>query len=697
MKLVQPDDAPVAQKHPVADTHHGVTRIDDYAWLRDPDWRAVMRDPDALSADIRAYLEAENAYTESTLKPLDSLRDALFNEMKGRIKEEDSSVPAKDGPYYYYSRYTLGAQHPLFCRRDVNGQESLLLDGNREAEGESYFKLGDVEHAPTHRLLAWSADRNGSEYFHLRIRDLETGQDYAEEVRDISPGIVWDAFGTSFLYVRVDEEHRPSKVYRHAVGTPADTDTLIYAEDDPAFYVGLGKTQSGEWLTIDIHDHQTSEIHLIPAHAADTPPRVVEKRREGVEYDIEHDAPRNRFLILTNVEGAEDFRIMETSVSSPAQINWRDIISHRAGVLILAHIAYHDFYVRMEREDGLSRLVIKRFDSGAEHAVSFDEEAYDLGFSPGFEYETNLTRFTYNSMTTPAEIYDYDMTSGERILRKRQEVPSGHTPSNYVTRRIFALAGDGERVPISLLYSKSTALDGSAPCLLYGYGSYGISIPPSFSITALSLVDRGFVYAIAHIRGGKEKGYRWYANGKTLKKRNTFTDFIAAGEHLVREKFTSHGKIVAHGGSAGGMLMGAVANMAPALFNGILAEVPFVDVLSTILDASLPLTPPEWHEWGNPIESREAYDYIASYSPYDNVRPQAYPHLFALGGLTDPRVTYWEPAKWVAKLRATRTDNKLTLLRINMDAGHGGASGRFERLKEVALVYAFALAVSERA
>lgn len=696
MKLAAPTKAPIAEKRPHTEIHHGITRQDEYAWLRDPQWRDVMRDPNALSPDIRAYLEAENLYTEEVLTPLQPLRDTLFQEMKGRIKEEDASVPAKDGPYHYYSRYTLGAQHPLFCRNKTMGAEEILLDGNKEALGESYFKLGDVAHDPTHRWLAWSADRNGSEYFHLRIRDLASGQDLPDEVRDISPGIVWDAIGKSFLYVRVDEKHRPSRVFRHVVGTPSGEDQLIYAEEDAAFYVGLGKTQSGDWLLIDIHDHQTSELHLIPSDRPDAKPLLIAKRQEGIEYDFEHDAPRNRFLILTNRDGAEDFKIMETPVAAPGFEHWRDLISHRTGVLILAHAAFQDFYVRLERENGLSRLIIRHIASGEEHEVAFDEDAYDLSFSSGFEYETTFVRFTYNSMTTPAETYDYDMATRSRVLRKRQEIPSGHKASDYVTRRLFAPATDGELVPVSLLYRIDTPLDGSAPCLLYGYGSYGISIPASFSVTALSLVDRGFIYAIAHIRGGKEKGYRWYADGKVLHKRNTFTDFIAAGEYLAREKFTSRGHIVGHGGSAGGMLMGAVANMAPDLFKGIIAEVPFVDVLATILDASLPLTPPEWNEWGNPIESREAYDYIASYSPYDNVKPQAYPHLFALGGLTDPRVTYWEPAKWVAKLRASKTDKNLTLLRINMDAGHGGASGRFERLKEVALVYAFALAIAER-
>lgn len=699
MKLTPPATAPVASKRPQSDVHHGISRADDYAWLRDENWREVMRDPDVLDKDIRAYLEAENAYTETALAPVAELREVLFKEMKGRIKEDDSSVPSPDGAFAYYTRFVEGAQHPLFCRRprESEGQEEILLDANKEAEGEAYFRVGDVDHAPTHGLVAWSADRKGSEYFTVRLRDMATGKDLADEVPDTSPGIAWDATGASFLYTQVDEEHRPLKVFRHVVGTAAAEDKLVYEEEDEGFFVGVGKTQSGKWLVISSHDHQTSECRLIPADAPETAPLLVAPREEAVEYDIEHDEPRARFLILTNADEAEDFKIVEAPEEAPGRANWRDFVPHRPGTLLLHHTAYRGHHVRLERRDGLPRIAVRRLEDGAEHEIGFEEEAYDLNMGAGFEYDTTRLRFSYSSMTTPAEVYDYDMETRERTFRKRQEVPSGHNPADYVTRRIFARASDGETVPISLVHRKGLSLDGSAPCLLYGYGSYGISIPASFSTTCLSLVDRGFVYAIAHIRGGKEKGYRWYTDGKLLKKRNSFTDFIAAGEYLAKEGFTSRGNIVAHGGSAGGMLMGAVSNMAPDLFKGIVAEVPFVDVLATILDATLPLTPPEWNEWGNPIESKEAYDYMASYSPYDNVKAQSYPHLFALGGLTDPRVTYWEPAKWVAKLRELKTNDTITLLHINMDAGHGGASGRFERLKEVARVHAFALAVTEKA
>jgi oligopeptidase B len=441
-----------------------------------------------------------------------------------------------------------------------------------------------------------------------------------------------------------------------------------------------------------VHDHETAEVSLIDS-ADPSAPRLVTPREPEHDYSVDHH--NGRLIILTNSDGAEDYRIVEAPVDNPGRENWCEIEPHRPGRLILDVVAYRDFLVRLEREDGLPRIVVRRFDSGEEHAIAFAEEAYSLGISAGYENDTTTLRFTYSSMTTPAQVFDYDMSVRTRVLRKTQEIPSGHDPSRYVAQRVMAPARDGETVPISLVYRKETKLDGSAPLLLYGYGAYGMSMPAGFSTNALSLVDRGFIYAIAHVRGGKDKGYRWYKEGKREKKVNTFTDFIAAAEFLAREGFTARGRIVAHGGSAGGMLMGAVANMAPELFLGIIAEVPFVDVLTTMLDASLPLTPPEWPEWGNPIESEADYRTIAAYSPYDNVRTQIYPHILALAGLTDPRVTYWEPAKWVAKLRELATSDELILLRTNMEAGHAGASGRFERLKEVALAYAFALKIAQ--
>jgi oligopeptidase B len=618
--------------------------------------------------------------------------------MKARIKEDDTSVPAPDGPFEYQVGYVTGGQYPRLLRRErgaADGREAVLLDGNLEAEGKAYWQLGDSAHSHDHQRLAYSVDEKGSELFTIRVRDLSTGADLPDAVPDTSAGVVWARDGKTFFYVRLDANHRPLFVYRHTVGTPAESDVLVYEEKDAGFYVSVGSTQSGRFVLIEAHDHQTSEVYLIDAEQPAEPPRLVAGRRHGHEYGVEHHG--ERLYITTNSGDAEDFRIVAAPVATPGEANWHEVVPHEAGRLIIDTVLYCGHLVRLERKDGLPRIIARRLSDGVEHEIAFDEEAYSLGLAHGYEFDTSTIRFTYSSMTTPAEVYDYDMESRERTLRKRQEVPSGHNPADYVTRRIQAPAADGELVPVSLLYRRNTPLDGSAPVLLYGYGSYGIPMPASFSTTRLSLVDRGFIYAIAHIRGGKDKGYRWYTGGKAERKLNTFTDFIAAGEYLAAEGYTRRGNIVANGGSAGGMLMGAVANMAPDLFLGIIADVPFVDVLNTMLDATLPLTPPEWPEWGNPITSEADFRRILSYSPYENVEAKAYPHIFAQGGLTDPRVTYWEPAKWVARLRELNTSDNLVLLRINMEAGHGGASGRFEALKEVARDYAFALKITGRA
>jgi oligopeptidase B len=684
---------PVAQRKPVVSTHHGVTLTDDYAWLRADNWQDVMREPALLDADIRAYLEAENAYTQAALGSTAALQAELFQEMKGRLKPDDSTVPAPDGPFEYFANYVAGGQYPRLCRRARNSEgEHVLLDGNAEAEGKPYWDLGGKAHSPDHRLLAYSVDDKGSELYTIRIRDLETGRDLTDEIPDTRGEIVWANDSQTLLYIRLDANHRPLFVYRHRIGTPVSEDVLVYEEKDIGFYVGLDKTLSGKFLIVDAHDHQSNEVYLIDADKPDSPLVLVEKRVHGHEYQVDHHG--DRLIITTNSGGAEDFRICETPADKPGQANWREILAHKPGRLIIDVAVFKDHLVRLEREDSLPRIIVRALSDGAEHAIAFDEEAYALGMSEGYEFDTTTLRFTYSSMTTPAETYDYDMAKRTRVLRKRQEIPSGHNPADYVTRRLFAPAADGETVPVSILYRKGTPLDGSAPLFLYGYGSYGISIPASFSTTRLSLVDRGFIFAIAHIRGGKDKGYHWYTDGKLDKKLNTFTDFIASGEHLVAQGLTKRGRIVANGGSAGGMLMGVVANMAPDLFLGIIADVPFVDVLNTMLDKDLPLTPPEWPEWGNPIESAREFEIIRSYSPYDNVEAKAYPHIFAYGGLTDPRVTYWEPAKWIAKLRRLNTSDNLVLLKTNMEAGHGGASGRFEQLREMALDYAFALKIT---
>jgi len=688
--------APSAEKRPVTSTHFGVTRTDDYAWLRADNWQQVMREPAALAPDIRAYLEQENAWTEAAMADVSGLKEALVAEMRARIKEDDSSVPALDGPYAYGIRFAHGAEHPMLIRtaRD-GGEETVLLDANALAEGKAYFHLGGSSHSPDHRLLAWSSDEMGSEYFEIRIRDLQTGEDLPDRIPGTSGAPVWAADSRTLLYVWIDANHRPAKVFRHTIGTDPSEDVVVFEDANPAYFLGVGKTQSDRFIVIDSHDHETSEAHVLPADDPAGTPRLVAPRRAAEKYDV--DESGGLFYILTNAGDAEDFKIVTAPVATPGREHWRDLVPHQYGRLILDHTAYRNWLTRLEREGGLPRIVIRNLATGAEHRIAFDEEAYSLGMMGGYEFDTDALRFTYSSMTTPARVYDYDMATRQRVLRKEDEVPSGHDPADYVTRRLFATAADGELVPVSLLYRKDVALDGSAPLLLYGYGAYGITIPASFSTNRLSLVDRGFVYAIAHVRGGKDKGFHWYADGRREKKVNTFTDFVAVARYLAQERFTSVGRIVGWGGSAGGLLIGAVANMAPELFAGLVAEVPFVDVLDTMLDDTLPLTPPEWPEWGNPIVSEADFGAILSYSPYDNVTAREYPAILAMAGLTDPRVTYWEPAKWVAKLRAHTTGDRPILLKTNMDAGHGGAAGRFDRLQETAFATAFALKVAGKA
>ncbi|MCY0094312.1 S9 family peptidase [Hoeflea ulvae] len=685
--------APVAETRPLSDTRHGVTRTDDYAWMRDDNWQAMFKDPALLDPAIRTHLEAENAYQKAAMADTEALQKTLFAEMRGRIKEDDSSVPSPDGPWLYGVRFVTGGEQPKYFRipRD-GGEEQMMIDGDLEAEGKAYFRLAGAGHSPDHAATVWGYDDKGSEFFTLRVRDLATGKDRPDLIENTGGGAAWSADCTGFFYTAVDDNHRPNRIFYHRLGTAQDEDVLIHEEADSGFFMGVSDTRLNDFIMIGINDHETSECWVMPADDPSAKPRLVAARQTGVEYSLSEGG--DVFYILTNSAGAKDFKIMQAPVESPEPANWSEVVPHKPGRLILSVSAYRNHLVWMERENGLPRIVIHDRTSGEEHAIAFDEEAYSLGFQGSMEYDTDIVRFSYSSMTTPSELYDYNMTTRERTLLKRDEVPSGHNPADYVTRRVMAPTTDGEQVPVTLLFRRDTPLDGSAPCLLYGYGSYGIAIPASFNTSCLSLVDRGFVYAIAHIRGGKEKGFGWYEAGKRGNKTNTFTDFIAAARYLDAEKFTSHDRIVAQGGSAGGMLMGAVVNMAPDAFGAIIAAVPFVDVLNTMLDDTLPLTPPEWPEWGNPVVSPEDYQTIAGYSPYDNVTAQAYPPILAVAGLTDPRVTYWEPAKWVARLRALSTSQSPVLFKINMSAGHAGASGRFQRLEEVAYEYAFALKVT---
>ena len=592
-------EPPRAEKRPVEDTRHGVTRTDEYAWLRAANWQEVMRDPALLPDDIRAYLEAENAYQEAALADLKGLRETLFEEMKGRIKPDDSSVPVPDGPYAYQTRYEEGAEYPLIVRTRDGGGEEILLDGPKLAESHDYFSLGHAQHSPDHSRLAWDVDTNGSEYYQLTIRDLATGED-GETIADVG-SLAWAANSRDLAFVRVDENHRPSKAYLKREG---EAERLIYEEADPRFYVGVGRSLDGSTIEIGSGQNDEDEVRLVPAEDPAAEQVVVAERRPGHEYSVIVAA--DEVFVVTNRD-AVNYKVMVAPRADPREANWRELIAHRDEVMIVRVVAFRDWLIRLERENALPRIVVRHRASGEEHEIAFDEEAYSLGISSGYEYETDRLRFTYSSPSTPPETWDYDLATRERVLRKRQEIPSGHDPADYVVRRLHAPSSDGVSVPLTVLHHRDTATDGTAPCLLYGYGSYGAGMPAGFQTNRLSLVDRGFVHVTAHIRGGDELGRRWYEQTKKAGKQRTFDDFIAAARHLIAQGHTGEGRIVAQGGSAGGLLMGAVANQAPELFAGIIAQVPFVDVLNTMLDDTLPLTPGEWSQWGNPIENEEEY------------------------------------------------------------------------------------------
>ncbi len=680
---------PEIEKRPVEITQHGITRIDNYAWLRDENWQEVLRDPSKLDDDIRAVLEAENAYYGEVTKDLDQLRKNLFEEMRGRIKEDDSSVPQPDGDWKYWTKFREGGEYPIFVRAPRGGgDEQVLYDGDAERGDAKFFSVHGVAHSPDHKLLSYAVDRLGSEYYTISVRNIETGEDYADRIESAdASGATWNADSSGFFYVERDDNQRPVRVKYHALGADLADDALVYEEKDDSFFLFVSKSQSGDYIFIHADSQITSEVRYIRADAPEAEPVLIAARENGVEYSPEHYG--DEFLIRTNAGGAVDFKIVKAPIADPGRENWRDWIAHEAGSYIATFAPFKDYFVRVVRSDALPRIVVSTYD-GDEHEVAFDEAAYAIGVDPGYEFDTKVLRFSYESPSTPEQTYDYDMQTRARLLLKTQEVPSGHDPSLYVVERLNAPALDGAEIPVMVLRLKSTPKDGTAPVLLYGYGSYGVTIPDSFSTNILPLVDRGVIYAVAHIRGGAAKGRQWYLDGKLDKKMNTFKDFAASADALIAEGYTSPKRIVIYGGSAGGLLVGATVNQRPELFAGVIAAVPFVDVINTISDGELPLTPPEWEEWGNPITSAEEYGWIAEYSPYDNIRHVEYPPIMATSGLTDYRVTYWEPAKWIARLRDEAKGGPF-VHRVNMGAGHGGSAARFERLDERAHLYAFAL------
>ncbi|WP_310487909.1 S9 family peptidase [Chamaesiphon sp. VAR_69_metabat_338] len=670
---------------------HGDAIVDDYFWLRDRDNPQVME-----------YLKAENDYTEQVLQPHAELRESLFQELKAQVKEDDLSVPVKKDDYYYYSRVAAGKQYAIHCRKrgDLNSPEEIILDENQLAEGKPYFQLGTFSISPNHQLLAYAEDIDGSETYTLRIKNLATGELLPESIANTYYSLEWVNDNQTFYYTVLDDNLRPYRLYRHTIGQPIEGDELIYEEQDSQFFVGCDKSRDDRYIFLTTGGKITSEQYFISADEPHGTFSIVTPRQKGHEYSVSHH--EGFFYILTN-DNAQNFRIMRTLVSQPQQQYWVEYIAHDPDRLIEGIDEFKDYLIISERYQGLGQLRAIELQSQASHYLEFDDPTYLVFGAANWEYDTQKFRFGYTSLVSPMTVFEYDLRSlgvgsaesRSKTILKQNEIPGGYDPNQYHSERIFARSHDGVEVPISIVYRRDFKRDGTQPLYLYGYGSYGASIDPGFSTNRLSLLDRGFVYAIAHIRGGSELGRYWYESGKFLRKKNTFLDFVACAEHLIAEKYTSAGNIAIAGGSAGGLLVGATINLKPELFKAAIAQVPFVDVLNTMLDADLPLTQLEYDEWGNPADE-EFYRYIRSYSPYDNVEAKAYPHLLITAGLNDPRVTYWEPAKWTAKLRSLKTDNNLLLLKTNLDSGHGGASGRYEYLKDIALEYTFLLTVFEK-
>jgi oligopeptidase B len=680
-----PASPPVAPRRPHVLRSHGDERVDEWYWLRDRD------DPEVV-----VYLEAENEYAKQALAHTEELQEHIFEEITGRIQQTDVSAPVRRGRWDYFSRTIEGLQYPIHGRRPSgapNGEaEVVLLDENALAGDAGFFSLGAFAVSPNQRLLAYSTDFTGSERYELRFRDVTRGTDLPDVVPDTYYGLAWANDDRTVLYTRPDEAMRPWQVWRHELGTPAEQDVLVYQEDDDRYFVDVERTRTGAYLLITSHSKVTTEVRFVSADAPSDAPRLVAGRRPGVEYLVEHHRSKtdgDRFYVVTNDDGAENFKLMLTPVASPGREHWREVVAHRPDVRLDAVDAFADHLVLSERADALEQLRVMRIADGDEHVIEHPEPVYSTGVGPNFEFDTRTLRYVYTSLATPTSSYDYDLDDREARLVKRQPVLGGYDPSNYRTERLWATAPDGARVPISLVSRADVERDGNAPTLLYGYGSYEASIEPAFSPIRLSLLDRGWVYAIAHIRGGGELGRHWYESGKLLEKQHTFDDFIASAEHLIAQGYTSPARLAARGASAGGLLMGAVVNRRPDLFRAVVAQVPFVDALTTILDEALPLTVTEWDEWGNPVDDPEVYRYMKAYSPYDNVTPQRYPAILVTAGLNDSRVSFWEPAKWVAKLRATKTDDHLIVLKTEMGAGHGGPSGRYDAWRDEALVLAF--------
>ncbi len=671
--MLQP---PTTDKKPKVVEINGDRLVDNYFWLREKTNPAVI-----------AHLEAENAYAASVMKPTEALQEKLYNEILSHIKQTDNSVPYRWDDYFYYTRTIEGKQYPIFCRKQgsVNAPEQILLDLNEMAKGQKFMSVGSFAPSDDGNLLAFSTDNTGYRQYTLQIKNLKTGELLPEKIERVD-NIAWATDNQTLFYVTEDDvTKRNDKMFRHVLGT--DKYELIYQEKDDLFDIGVGRTRDKAVILLGAYSKTSNEFRYIPANDPNAAWKTILPRQADHEYDVDHRG--DLFYIRTN-KGAKNFRVVTAPVSDPSEKNWKEFVAHRPAVKIDDISLFADHAVLSEWENGLEQIEVVNFKNNERHRIAFPEPVYSAGISSNREFNTSVVRYNYQSLSTPSSVFDYDMNTRKATLLKQTEVPGGFDKNNYKTERVFATASDGTRIPMSVVYRKSVKLDGSAPLLLYGYGSYGISIPPSFSASRLALLDRGVVYVIAHIRGGGELGEPWRDAGRMMNKINTFTDFIACAEHLVNAKYTAKDRIVIQGGSAGGMLMGAVTNMRPDLFKAVIAQVPFVDVLNTMLDASLPLTTSEYIEWGNPNE-KPAYDYMKKYSPYDNVHKADYPAMLVKVSLNDSQVPYWEGSKLVAKIRDYKTDHNPLILKVNMGAGHGGASGRYDAIHETAFDYAFAL------
>ena len=674
---------PAATVRPQKLVNHGHTRVDNYYWLRERD-----------SPEVLSHLKAENAWLDVSLAHIKPLREHLFDEFRTRIKQTDESVPYRKDGYFYYTRMEGGKNYPIFCRKRgaLDAAEEILLDANRAAEGHGFFSVGDLEVSSRNDILAYATDTVGRRFYTVRFRHLGTGEELSDVIPDVTSSLAWANDNKTIFYVKQDSETlRAYRVYRHVLGASTGKDQLVFEEKDVTFHCAVARTKSKKYILIGTRQTVSTEYRYLDADTPGGEFRVFEPRQRDHEYSIDHYG--DHFYVRTN-DGAKNFRLMRAPVGATGRSDWEEVISGRPDTLLADFEIFASHLAVVERGDALVRLRIRPWSGDAEHYIAFDEPAYALGPMDNYDFNTELIRFQYSSLTTPQSVYDYNMSDRSRTLLKRTEVLGGFDSRNFVTERIHAPSQDGTRVPISLVYRKGFERNGTSPLLQYGYGSYGHSMDAAFSPFVVSLLDRGFVYAIAHIRGGQELGRQWYEDGKLLKKKNTFRDFIACTEYLVRNKHADPKRVYAMGGSAGGLLMGAVMNMRPDLYDGIIAAVPFVDVVTTMLDDSIPLTTFEYDEWGNPNE-QTYYEYMLSYSPYDQVEAKAYPNLLVTTGLHDSQVQYWEPAKWVARLRALKTDKNRLLFYINMDAGHGGASARYRRYEEIALQYAFLLDLAQ--